>query len=426
MIATFIAIAFLIFALLGTPLFIVIGGIAFVCFYFSDTNLSAVIIEMYRIAAAPPLLTIPLFTFAGYLLAESGTPKRLIDVAKSLVGWIPGGLAIVALLTCSFFTAFTGASGVTIIAMGGLLYPILKAEKYSDAFSIGIVTTCGSLGLLFPPSLPLILYGLVAQVSIDQLFLAGILPGTLLIILLSGYSIYKGVVFKVERTPFVLKEVFRSVRAAIWEIPMPIIVIGGIYGGFFTATEAASVTAFYALVVEAVIYRDIGLTKDLPRIIKESMMMVGMILIILGCSLGLTNYLIDEQIPMKVLDFMRMFITSKAMFLVILNIFLLIACMMDLFSAIIVFGPLILPVAKAFDVHPVHLGIIFLTNLEIGYLMPPIGINLFISSVRFKKPMTDLYRDTFPFFIILIFALMIITYVPELSLFLVQLMGSQN
>ncbi len=423
MIATLIAIAFLILVLLGTPLFVVIGGIAFVCFYFSDTNISAVIIEMYRIASAPPLLTIPLFTFAGYILAESGTPKRLINVAKSLVGWIPGGLAIVSLLTCAFFTAFTGVSGVTIVAMGGLLYPILKSEKYSDSFSLGIVTTCGSLGLLFPPSVPLILYGLIAQVSIDQLFMAGILPGIFLIVLLSIYSVYKGIVFKVERTPFVLKEVFRSVRAAIWEIPMPLIILGGIYGGFFTATEAASVTAVYALVVEGLIYRDISFTKDLPKIIKESMMMVGMILIILGCSLGLTNYLIDEQIPMKVLDFMKVFITSKAMFLIILNAFLLIACMMDLFSAIIVFGPLVLPVASAFGVHPIHLGIIFLTNLEIGYLMPPLGINLFISSVRFKKPITTLYRDTLPFFIILIFALMVITYVPLLSLYLVHAMG---
>ncbi|HBQ21514.1 MAG: C4-dicarboxylate ABC transporter [Deltaproteobacteria bacterium GWA2_38_16] len=424
MISLLFVLAFVLLALLGTPLFIIIGGVAFLCFYVAGIDLSAVIIEMYRIASAPTLLTIPLFTFAGYVMAESGTPKRLIDVAKALVGWIPGGLAIVTLLTCAFFTAFTGASGVTIIAMGGLLYPILISEKYSDKFSTGIVTTCGSLGLLFPPSLPLILYGLVANVSIDQLFMAGILPGILLIILLSLYSMQQGIAFKVARSPFVFKEVFRSLRAAAWEIPLPFIILVGIYGGYFTATEAAAVTAFYVLIVEGIIYRDISFTKDLPRIIKESMILVGSILIILGCALGLTNYLIDEQIPMKILDLMKVYITSKVMFLVVLNIFLLIVgCMMDIFSATIVVVPLIVPVAKAFGVDPIHLGIIFLTNLEIGYITPPVGINLFISSMRFRKPVLSLYVATVPFLIILLIALLIITYVPFLSTYLIHTFG---
>ncbi len=424
MTALLFTLGFLILALLGTPLFMIIGGIAFLCFYFSGTDLSAVIVEMYRIASAPTLLTIPLFTFAGYVMAESGTPKRLIDVAKSCVGWVPGGVAIVTLLTCAFFTAFTGASGVTIIAMGGLLYPILLSEKYSEKFSLGIVTTCGSLGLLFPPSLPLILYGLVAQVSIDQLFIAGILPGILLIVLLSLYSMYQGIASQVPRSSFNFKELGRSLWVAKWELPLPLLILVGIYGGYFTATEAAAVTAFYVLIVECLIYRDVSFTKDLPRIIRESMILVGSILIILGSALGLTNYLVDEQIPMKILELMKVYITSKIMFLVVLNIFLLIVgCMMDIFSAIIVVVPLIVPVAKAFDVNPLHLGIIFLTNLEIGYLTPPVGINLFISSMRFRKPVLSLYVIAIPFLLILLFALLIITYVPELSTSLVHILG---
>src|SRR3989338_1102425 len=273
---------FVILALLGTPLFAVIGALGFYLFYLVDIDISAVIIEMYRIASAPTLLAIPLFTFAGYVMAESNTPKRLVRVANAFVGWLPGGLAIVTLFTCAFFTEFTGASGVTIIAMGGLLFPILVSEKYSQNFSLGLVTTCGSLGLLFPPSLPLILYGLVAGVSIDQLFMAGIIPGIVLIIFLSVYAIYKGVKFQVPTKKFEFKEVFLSVREAIWEIPLPFIILGGIYGGIFTATEAAAVTAFYVLVVEGLIYRDIHPLKDLPRIVKESMILVGSILIILG------------------------------------------------------------------------------------------------------------------------------------------------
>lgn len=416
-----ISLAFIVLAFLGTPLFVIMGSIAFLCFYLIEIDLAAVIIEMYRIASAPTLLTIPLFTFTGYLMSKSGTPKRWVRIANALVGWIPGGLAIVTLLTCAFFTAFTGASGVTIIAMGGLLYPILISERYSNQFSMGLVTTCGSLGLLFPPSLPLILYGLVAQVSIDQLFMAGILPGILLIFLLSIYSIRKGIQFRVSRTPFVLKEAILSVKEAIWEVPLPFIILWGIYGGFITTTEAASVTAFYVLIVEGVIYRDISFTKDLPRIVQESMILVGSILMILGCALGLTNYLIDEQIPMKILNLMQVYISDQFTFLVILNIFLLIVgCMMDIFSAIIVVVPLIIPVAKAFGVDPIHLGIIFLTNLEIGYLTPPVGINLFISSMRFEKSIISIYVTTLPFLLILLLALLIITYIPGFSLYLVH------
>ena len=419
-----IGLVLVLLALFGAPLFIVIAAIALLSFHFAGIDTAAVIVELYRLASAPTLIAIPLFTFAGYVLAESKSPKRLVDLAKALFGWMPGGLAIVSLVTCAFFTAFTGASGVTIVALGGLLYPVLLKEGYPEKFSLGLLTSSGSLGLLFPPSLPIILYGLVANISIDQLFLAGILPGFLLISLLSVYSMRRGTVAAVPKTPFNWINILKALKGSAWEIPLPIIIIGGIYGGFFTATEAAAVTAFYVLFIEVFIYRDLHLFKDVPGIMKDSMLLVGAILIILGCAMGLTNYLIDEQIPMKILAFMRTFISSKIVFLMLLNLLLLIVgCMMDMFSAIIVVVPLIVPIATEFGVDPVHLGIIFLANLEIGYFTPPVGLNLFISSFRFNKSIIKLYVSALPFLIIYLIALLIITYVPELSLWLGKIMG---
>jgi len=418
------AIILILLALLGAPLFAIIAAIALLSFHALGIDTSAVIVEMYRLASAPTLLAIPLFTFAGYILAESKTPKRLVNLSNALFGWLPGGLAIVALITCAFFTAFTGASGVTIVAIGGLLYPVLRKEGYTEKFSLGLLTSSGSLGLLFPPSLPIILYALVAKINIDQLFLAGIIPGFLLIFMLSIYSIRRGIISKISKTPFNWQNLFVSLKAAAWEIPLPFIIIGGIYGGFFTATEAAAITAFYVLIIEVFVYRDLNLFKDVPRIMKESMVLVGGILVILGSALGLTNYLIDEQVPMKILSFMQNFINSKIVFLIMLNILLLIVgCMMDMFSAIIVVVPLIVPIAKEFGVDPVHLGVIFLANLEIGYFTPPVGLNLFISSFRFEKPVLKLYIAALPFFLIYMIALLIITYVSELSLWLVRLIG---
>lgn len=419
-------IALALFALFGAPLFMIFGAIALYSFHQANIDTQAIMIEFYRMASAPTLIAIPLFTFAGFLMAESGTPKRLVNVAQALLGWLPGGLAIVTIAACAFFTAFTGASGVTIIALGGLLYPILAKERYGDKFSMGLVTSCGSLGLLFPPSLPIILYGLVAAVSIDKLFLAGILPGILLMVVLSIYSVSTGISKKIKRVPFVWKNIYKSVRAAAWEVPLPVIILGGIYGGFITASEAAAVTAFYVLIVEVFIYRDLKLFSDVPRIIHDSMLLVGGILIILGVAMGMTNYIVDAQIPMRMFDWVSQYITSKFMFLILLNIFLLIVgCLMDIFSAIIVVVPIITPIAYRYGVDPVHLGIIFLANLELGYLTPPVGLNLFISSFRFNRSILELYRFVLPFLGLLAICLLIITYIPQLSLFLINLLGIQ-
>ncbi len=410
--------------LLGAPLFTVIGAFGLLGFADQGIDSSAVIIELYRIATMPTLIAIPLFTFAGYMLAESGSPKRLVALARAMFGWMPGGLALVVLLSCAFFTAFTGASGVTIVALGGLLFPILLEERYSERFSLGLVTTSGSLGLLFPPSLPIILYALVAEQSIDKLFVAGIVPGFLLILVLGTYSVISGRRSRVQKVPFSWSELGRSIRGAAWEIPLPILIVGGIYSGAFTATEAAAVTAFYVLIVEVFVYRDLSLWKDVPRVMRESMMLVGAILAILGTALGLTNYLIDQQVPQRLFEIVQAQVESRVMFLIILNLFLLVVgMMMDIFSAILVVVPLILPIASQFGVHPIHLGIIFLTNLEIGYMTPPVGLNLFLSSLRFEKPILTIARSVLVFIGLLMVALVVITYVPELSLWLGDVLG---
>lgn len=416
-----ILIALIALALFGLPLFAVLGAIALIAFYGAGIDISSVAISMYTLAGSPLLVAIPLFTFAGYLFAHSRMPGRLVMLSRA---FFPGGLAVVALVSCALFTAFTGASGVTIIALGGLLLPALTQDGYKRRFSLGLLTSSGSLGLLFPPSLPLILYGYVASVSVDSLFLAGLLPGTLLVVILSLYGIYRGRRDGVKNEPYSMTRIITAVRGAVWEIPLPFMVLGGIYTGFITVTEAAALTAVYALVVEVFIYRDIPLRR-LPGIIAESMTLVGGILVILACALGLTNYLIDAEVPMRILGWMQQYISSKYTFLLVLNVFLLVVgCLMDIFSALIVVVPLIVPVALGFGVDPVHLGIVFLTNLEIGYLTPPVGLNLFISSYRFKEPVISLYAASVPFLLLLLVALLIITYIPAISLFLVRLTGA--
>lgn len=412
-------------ALLGAPLFAIIAAAAIIGFYGAGIDLSVVAIEFYRIAEMPVLLAIPLFTFAGYLLGESQAPERLVRLTTALLGWLPGGLAIVSLASCALFTAFTGASGVTIIALGALIYPALKHAGYRDTFNLGLVTTSGSLGLLFAPSLPLILYGIVVQqlgltqqVTIKALFLAGLLPGLLMLVLLSGWSLWEG---RRIRTPFAelsWRETLAAVNESKWEIPLPLFVLGGIYGGFLAVSEAAAMTALYVLVVEVLIHREIKI-RQLARVMQKSMVMVGGILIILGTSLASTNYLIDAEVPTKLFTFISEHVSSQLTFLILLNIFLLIlGTMLDIFSALVIMVPLIVPVAISYGVDPVHLGIIFLANMQIGYFTPPVGMNLFIASYRFEKPIIELYRATLPFFFILLSAVLIITYWPALSLYL--------
>ncbi|MBF0449267.1 MAG: TRAP transporter large permease [Candidatus Magnetomorum sp.] len=415
---------FMVFALFGEPLFIIMGGLGLLLWYLTipiDGSLLSMLIDMKRLTSQDIFIAIPLFTFCGYVLSESNTPARLTNLVRSLLGWAHGGLAVVTLVTCAFFSAFTGASGVTIIALGGFLYPILINEKYPEHFSLGLVSCTGGLGLLFPPSLPIILYGIVSSTSIDDLFLAALLPGIFMISMLSIYAIIRGKLAKVPTSKFNLKEATSALWEVRWEIPFPFIIIIGIYGGLVTASQASALVAFYAIMIECFIYKDISFTKDLPLIMKESMVMVGGILIILASAMGLTAFLIDMNIPDIVLGYMKEFISNKYWFLFVLNIFLLIVgCMMDIFSAIIVVVPLIMPIATAFDIHPIHLGIIFLMNLEIGYMTPPVGINLFISSFRFNKPVVTLYRSVLPFLLILFCCLLVITYFPFLSLWLLE------
>jgi len=406
--------------LIGTPVFVVICGLTLYLFYISGIDLSAIIIEVHRLATTPVLVAIPLFTFAGYLLSESSAPRRLIRLADALLGWLPGGLAVIALGTCAIFTALTGATGLTIIALGGILLPAMSRGGYAEGFSLGLLTTSGTLGLLFPPSLPLIVYAIVAKVGIGQLFVAGLLPGALLVVMLSAYSILAAVRFRVPRKRFRAGELVAAVRECVWELPLPLVVLGGIYTGYFAVSEAAAITAMYVFVVEVVILRDIR-WGALPELIQQSMVLVGGVLIILGAAMGLTNYLIDAEIPMQLLDFFQAQISSRVVFLVVLNLFLLaVGCTMGIFSALVVVVPLITPIAQAYAIDPIHLGIIFLTNLEIGASIPPLGINLFIAGLRFDRPVLKLYAACLPFVGLLLAALCLITYWPWLSLALVH------
>ena len=422
------ALALILLVILGAPLFAIIATSALIGFQSEGIDLSVIAIEIYRIADTPVLLAIPLFTFAGYVLGESNSSQRLVRMTNALLGWMPGGLAIVSLFACAFFTALTGASGATIIALGAILYPAMKQAGYPERFNLGLITSSGSLGLLFPPSIALILYGVIAQqmnldqpVAIDDLFIAGLLPGLLMLSLLVAWSMYKSIGEKIPTTEFDAKELLSAFRESIWEIPLPIVLIGGIYSGYFAVSEAAAVAVMYVLIVDVVILREVKL-KQLPVIMRDSMVLVGGVLIILGVSLASTNYLIDTEVPNRLFDFIREHVDSKLTFLILLNIFLLVLGMiLDVFSALVIIVPLTLPIAVGYGIHPIHFGIIFLANMQIGYFTPPVGMNLFIASYRFKKPITELYYATIPFMLILFIAVLIITYWPALTMSLLDL-----
>jgi len=423
-VTTLVIILIVLMAVMGAPVFVVLSSFAIVGFYLSDIQFAALIVDIYsKFSNNPVLYTIPIFTFAGYILAESKASVRIVNFSQALFGWLPGGLAIVSLVACAFFTAFTGASGVTIIALGGLLYPALVKEHYQEKFSLGLLTSSGSLGLLFFPSLPIIIYGVVSETSITQLFAAGLIPGIFLIVILSIYSIFVAKRAHLSKTPFSLRELVRTARQAKWELFIPVILIVGIFGGFVTLGEIASITVAYALIVEVLIHKDIRLGY-IPTIMHQSMVLVGGIFIIFGSALALTTYMIDAEIPLITLNYIQAHISSKIVFLIALNIFLLIVgCIMDIYSALVVVVPLIVPIAMSYEINPVHLGIIFLTNLEIGYSTPPVGMNLFISCIRFDKSVITLYRAAVPFILILLIGLLVITYVPELSLWLIERFG---
>ncbi len=400
----------------GAPIFVGLGGAAVLLFWSSYVPISAIPAETYRIVVSPTLPTIPLFTLAGYILAEGGASKRMLKLFRGCFGWIPGGTPVMVVILCGFFTALTGGSGVTILALGGLLAPLLIQEGYSRIFALGLVTISGSLGLLFPPSLPAIIYGVTAGVSIKNIFIAGIIPGILLISAIAMWAIRQGKVDQIERHSFNLKNVLSILWATKWEAFIPIGVLFGIFGGFTTLVETAAITTVYVLIVEVFIYKDLKF-KQIPKIIIDCSTLIGGVLIILGVAMGLTSYLVDAQIPIRLLEWVQTFIGSKYLFLLMLNIFLLLAgCLMDIFSAIIVVVPLIAPLGLHFGIDPVHLGIIFIANLELGFLTPPVGMNLFLSAYRFNESMPVIYKATLPFFLVRLAVVIAITYLPILSL----------
>ncbi len=404
-------------ALIGAPLFIVLAAGGLLASHSAEISPDILIVEMHRLASSPNMIAIPLFTLAGVLMSNGGAPRRLVDFYRAALGWMPGGLAIVALGSCAFFTAFSGASGVTILALGGLLYPVLRGEGYKENFSLGLLTTSGSLGLLFPPSLAILVYGIVAGVSIHDMFLSGVIPGTLLIIILALYSMRQAGKNHTTRHRFHLSRLLITMRGCAWDLFLPAGIIIGIFGGFVSIMEAAAVTCAYVILIEVVIYKEINLRQQLFGLLVESCILFGSLLAILLVALGLTNLMIDAQLPMLLLKVIEQHIHRPTEFLIVLNVFLLlVGAMMDIFSAIIVVVPLILPLAARYGIDPAHLGIIFLANLEIGYSTPPVGINLFIASQRFNKTVITLFKSTFPFLLLMLIWLIIITYIPQLSL----------
>lgn len=412
----------LMLTLLETPLFVSIAGLSLVCLLSSDFDplvVQAILIEMNRLATMPTLVALPLFTMVGCMLTASGAPRRMMAFLEAVVGWLPGGSAMAALVACAFFTALTGASGVTIVAMGAVLYPILN-EQYGQKFSLGLLTTGGSLGLLFPPSLPIILYGVVAQIDIGRIFKSALLPGLLLLLVLSAYAFLMGLHAphrNMESKGFSWREVCITFIAGIWDWLMVALILVGVYGGFVTIAEVSAVVLVYVIVVECFILKEIHWRHELPSIMVESAMLAGAIVIILGMALGLTSYLVDAQIPNRILNLLIQLTENKYLFLSGLNLFLIgVGCIMDIFSAIVIVIPIIVPVALSYGVDLYHLAVIFLVNLEIGYSTPPVGMNLFVSSLKFQQPVTVLYRASVPYLILLLICLLLVTYLPELSL----------
>ena len=409
---------------LGSPVFAVLGGLAVVLFLRDGVPIAAVPAETYRLAVSPFLAAVPLFTLGGFLLAEGRSSLRLVAVFRALFGWIPGGTAVVCALVCAFFTIFTGGSGVTILALGGLMFPALLAERYPERFSLGLLTASGSLGLLWPPALPLILYGIVASVPIEDIFIGGLVPGVLMAGLIAGWGVRQGIVSAVPRQRFSVREALRTIGVAKWELLLPVIVLGAIFGGFATLVETSAITALYVLFVKMVVHRDIRGGGQLFAAFRDCVTLVGGVMVILGAAMGFTSYLVDAEVPARCLEWVQAHVGSKWLFLLGLNVFLLFAgSVMEIFAAIIVIVPLLAPLGAAYGIHPVHLAIIFIANLELGYLTPPVGLNLFLSSYRFRRPLVEVYRAALPFLVLGAIGVLLITYVPWLTTWLLEVMG---
>ena len=412
-------------ALLGAPMFAVFGALAMIAYRSVGMDFSIVVGELMRLARMPMLQALPMFALAGYVLAGSRASDRLLRLTRAAFGWMPGGLAMVCVILCTFLTAFTGASGVTIVALGGLLLPALLKDGYREKAALGLVTSGGNMGVLFAPSLPLILYAIIAQpisseVTISALFRAGLLPGLLAIAVLCGYGIWAGLHAQIPRRPFAVRELVAAVKESKWEIPLPFVVLGAIYGGWLVASEAAVLTAAYVLVVETVVYREMPLRK-LSGIIRDTTVLVGGVLLILGMGMAITNFLIDQEVPQLILEWVGARIQNPIVFLMALNLFLLgVGCIMDIYTATVVIVPLLAPLAVRYGIHPVHLGVIFLANLAIGYSTPPVGMNLFIAAMRLHKPLMKLAVASLALMGLMLIILALITYWPALSLALVR------
>lgn len=410
--------------LVGAPVFVAMAGVALLFFFRDGTPVAAVTVEIYRLVASPTLPAIPLLTACGYVLAESGAAHRLVRFFRALFGWMPGGVAVLVAGVCALFTTFTGGSGITIIALGGLVYPILREEGYSEGFSLGLVTASGSLGLLFPPSLPVILYSVVAEVPADRLFLAGLLPGALLVVLAGGYGMLIGRRVQAVRRAFSWRELGGATWGAKWELSVPLLVIGLFVSGLASLVEVSAIAAAYTIVVQCFITRDVHPVRDLPRVLQKGAALVGGVLILLASAMGLTAYLVDQQIPDALLATVQEHVRSPLVFLLVLNLLLLVlGSVLEVYSAIVILTPLVVPLGAAFGIDPVHLGVVFLANLELGFLFPPVGLNLFLSASRFGVPMVKLYRHVVPFLLILGAGVLLITYVPAMSVGVLRLLG---
>ena len=414
---------------LGAPVFVAMAGLALLLFFSDGTPVTAVSAEVYRLISSPTLPAIPLLTACGYVLAESGASSRLLRFFRSLFGWMPGGLAVIVTAVCALFTTFTGGSGVTIIAVGGLVYPMLLKDRYPAGFSLGLVTAAGSLGLLFPPSLPVILYSVVAgtrdqNVPADSLYLAGLLPGLLMVAMVAGYAMYVGRKTDTVRQDFSGREALAATWGAKWELGLPLFVIGLFVTGRASMVETAAAAVVYAVVAESILLRDLHPLRSLPPALLKAAVLTGSVLILLSAAMGITSYVVDAQIPDQLVAWVKVHIHSQFVFLLALNLLLIVVgCLVDIFSAIVVLAPLIAPMGAAFGVDPVHQGVIFLANLELGFLTPPVGLNLYLSSSRFGKPLPEVTRTAFPFLVIMAVAVLLITYVPDMSLGILKLLG---